>query len=167
MFNVFKAKKNETANNPLSSLSDDIEKAKARKVNEKQENETNEVLFAESFKIAVDTLQQLLSENGYSKEKFDLCLQNLLKATELKSTEPSPYYYLSLILSIVGKKEEAMEYFDIVNYIDPEFDGLDLLYQQIQNLESEESDEPEFDPLPQVEADALDSILGNLSFAKN
>lgn len=163
MFNIFKgnnAKK--VANNPLASLSEDIQKAKAKKENVKEEHEKNEQVFYESFNNGIKLLHELLKPNGYSKEKFDLCLDNLLKASQMKPTEPASYYYLSFILSILGKKEEAMDYFDIVNYIDPNYDGLSELYSQINQLE----DETEFDPLPEVESEEIHSFINELVFSK-
>lgn len=161
MFNVFKGIKGKAvaSNNPLGDIAGDIERAKVNKANKDEENGKNESLYAKVFQNGVMALQELITENGYTKEKFDKCLDNLLKATQLKSTEPAPYYYLAFILNICGEKEEAIKYFDLVNYIDPDFDGLEALHQEIYDLDEEE-------PTPEEEVDALFDVLDNLKFAE-
>ena len=88
MFNVFKAKKNETANNPLSSLSDDIEKAKDFAVSGYKNYSANTEAAVEDIDNAISIWEKVISEVNYddSKARIDekvgtAILKNLIFAT--------------------------------------------------------------------------------------
>jgi len=158
MFGMFKAKGK--GDSPLGNISKDIEQAKINKEKAREKAEEtklkNKSLYAEALKNGANALQEIFL-NGYSQEKFNYCLDNLLAATNYNSVEPTPYYLLSLILSIAGEKEEAIKYFEVVNYIDPQFPGLEKLHAQIHGLSDPDDDSlllvdnNQLDPDPSVE----------------
>lgn len=164
MYNMFKGVKGKLpgSNNSPGNIADTLSKAKDNQERLKNEPKKNEDLYEEVFQKGMLDLQLLISENGFTQERFQSCLKNLLKAAQLKETELSPYYYLSFILNICGEKEDAIKYFELVHSVDPDFEGLDALYQEIYGIYEAEEDE---DPSTDEEADEVYRFIDELKFA--
>ncbi|MFN8671818.1 MAG: hypothetical protein U0457_06985 [Candidatus Sericytochromatia bacterium] len=148
-------------NNSLSNVANAQLSAKNSQAKLKAEQNIPET-YESVFQKAMGDLNSLLSESTLSEEKFQSCIENLVKASKLNEEELSPYYYLSFILNMCGEKEEAIKYFEIVQAVDPNFDGLESLYEEIYDVYIAEEGE---EPSPDEEADEIYNIIGDLKLA--
>ncbi|MFN8670795.1 MAG: hypothetical protein U0457_01775 [Candidatus Sericytochromatia bacterium] len=123
-------KKVTTQNDSLNGLSNNLNEAKEKtEANLEASNEHYEEVFNEAFEY----LKKFLLSEGKDKLMLKKATDGLVKATELKAGKAEPYYYLACLFHIFGENETATKYLKTVEFINPEFDGIEELKNDITN----------------------------------
>lgn len=132
MFNL-KSLKPKFANNfgqtpSMSSMADNlsIAKAKVELTGEKSNNDFDKII-----NNALVSLRAFISSKTPDKKTLEETTRYLVEASKLKPSRPESYFYLSYIFNILGEVDTALKYFKTVALINPDFEGLDLLREDI------------------------------------
>jgi len=103
---------------------------KAKKKAEKNV-EAFELDFAEFYQKALDDLLVFAKTPNFDKEMLKRSANNFAKCLEIKKNKVEPYFYLSYIFNMIGKKSLAIKYLKVAIIIDKDFPGIDDLQEQI------------------------------------
>jgi hypothetical protein len=133
MFGMFKNKKADSVkalseNSFLGALSKDLHEAKEKAdVISEESNDEYEAIFSD----ALLSINNFIASEGSDEESFRKATKSLIKASEMKPSKPESYYYLSCLFHILGENEMAMRYLKATEFIDPDFDGIIELKEDI------------------------------------
>lgn len=116
------------ADNPLGALSQNLNEAKekAEKLNEVSNDE-----FEELLNESVQAFKDFVLSEDNNEKLFNKTKNGFVKATELKPSRPEAYYYLACLFHIFSENETAMKYLKVVELIDPDYDGIEELKEDI------------------------------------
>ena len=82
---------------------------------------------------AITSLQKL--SKTFTKENFENSLENLEQAQKMKQNKVEPYFYLAWLFLFADEITFATKYMNVVNTINPNFDGLDILKEEISTIQ--------------------------------
>lgn len=113
---------------PLGALSQNLNEAKekADKLTEISNDNFDDIL-----EQAIQSFKDFVLSEDNNASFFDKAKDGLVKASELKPSKPEPYYYLACLFHIFGENETAMKYLKVVELIEPEYDGIEELKEDI------------------------------------
>lgn len=130
MFGLGSLKKPElkvmASNNFVNMISE--AKKKAEQNYEKSQDDYDFIMA-----MALTKLQNL--SEVFSKDNFLGALDNLEKAQKLKQNKMEPYFYLSWLFLMADEIDLATKYMNIINKIQPDFDGLNILKEKISEIQ--------------------------------
>jgi hypothetical protein len=123
------------ADNFISNLNES--KIKSVEVTEKA-HENYDQIFNEAYKALTNFISDTEDQDNFLKslENFNLCQR-------LKPSQPEPYFYLSYIFHICGETQLAINYLNAIKFINPDYEGLQALEDEIIKSISIKT-EPEF-----------------------
>lgn len=116
---------------------------KAKEVVEVKE-ENKDLNFKNLLLEATSLLKHFCNTNYFDSNTFNEISDILLEAIKLKPSEADPYYYLAWLFNYIQDNATAIKYLKIVAAINPKYDGLEELRQQISetiNFREEKTDE--------------------------
>ncbi|MFN8674234.1 MAG: hypothetical protein U0457_19395 [Candidatus Sericytochromatia bacterium] len=101
----------------------------------KKKAEENHAHFDNDFDKLVSEGYSLLEDFLLNKspklETLEKAANKLVEATDIKKNNAKPFFYLACIFYLMNQIELAIKYIHITSFLEPDFDGLEKLRNEI------------------------------------
>ena len=130
MFNLTCLKKGEQKNKDSNSFSSLITEAK-NKAEENYERVSEDYDFV--IAKAITSLEKL--SKNFNQENFLKSAELLEQAQRIKQSKPEPYFFLAWLFLFADEITLATKYMQVVSSINNNFEGLDVLKEEISKIQ--------------------------------
>lgn len=121
------------SNNFIKTLSQNLNSASEKSIEVSETTKENYSLILED---SILSFENFVLSDGEDRNSFRKALDGFVKASSLRPSKPESYFYLSTLFHLFGENETAIKYLKTVEFIAPDFDGLEYLRNDIINTSS-------------------------------